>query len=167
MQGHSSKSLRRSEAHSNPNLPYAVQLVHAICCLAGSASYLDDIRADLRNRAVRDHDTPALFDWLIEILSFQGISDWSLLGTWQNTAASAGRTLPKRCREAHRARSSAGTGGSTIAGTTRGPARVPSPATSTPAPCLATRCATAASTRWHTACSCSCGKSPMTTLWVG
>ncbi len=26
-------------------------------------------------RAVRDHDTPALFDWLIEWLSFQGISD--------------------------------------------------------------------------------------------
>ena len=26
-------------------------------------------------RAVRDHDTPALFDWLIETLSFQGISD--------------------------------------------------------------------------------------------
>ena len=58
---------------------YAVQLVHATCCLAGSASYLDDIRADLRDRgiirAVRDHDTPALFDWLIETLSFQGISD--------------------------------------------------------------------------------------------
>ena len=54
-------------------------MVHAICCLAGSASYLDDIRADLRDRgiirAVRDHDTPALFDWLVEALSFQGISD--------------------------------------------------------------------------------------------
>jgi hypothetical protein len=63
----------------NPNLTYAVQLVHAVCCLAGSASYLNDIRGDLHDigftRAVRDHDTPALFDWLIEILSFQGISD--------------------------------------------------------------------------------------------
>jgi hypothetical protein len=61
------------------NLTYAVQVVHAACCLAGSASYLDDIRADLRDRgitrAVRDHDTPALFDWLIEVLSYQGISD--------------------------------------------------------------------------------------------
>ena len=79
MQGHSSKSLRRAETHSNPNLAYAVQLVHATCCLAGSASYLDDIRAELNGRgvirAVRDHDTPALFDWLIEALSFQGISD--------------------------------------------------------------------------------------------
>jgi hypothetical protein len=63
----------------NPNLAYAVRIVHATCCLAGSASHLDAIRADLRDRgisrAVRDHDTPALFDWLIEALSFQGISD--------------------------------------------------------------------------------------------
>ena len=66
-------------AHTNVNLAYAVRLVHATCCLAGSASYLDDVRADLQwrgiIRAVRDHDTPALFDWLIETLSFQGISD--------------------------------------------------------------------------------------------
>jgi hypothetical protein len=79
MQGHSSKSLSRAETHSNPNLAYAVQLAHAVCCLAGSASYLDDIRADLRDRgisrAVRNNDTPALFDWLIEIMSFQGVSD--------------------------------------------------------------------------------------------
>ena len=79
MRSHSSKPLRRAETHSNPNLAYAVQVVQAVCCLAGSASYLDDIRADLRDRgtsrAVTDHDTPALFDWLIEALSFQGISD--------------------------------------------------------------------------------------------
>jgi hypothetical protein len=63
----------------NSNLAYAVRFVHATCCLAGPASFLDDIRADLRRRgmvrAVQDHDTPALFDWLIELLSFQGISD--------------------------------------------------------------------------------------------
>jgi hypothetical protein len=63
----------------NPNLAHAVKIVHATCCLAGSASYLDELRSELRERgvirAVRDHDTPALFDWLIEILSFQGISD--------------------------------------------------------------------------------------------
>jgi hypothetical protein len=64
---------------TNPNLAYAVRMVHATCCLAGSASYLADIREDLRThgiiRAIRDHDTPALFDWLIKTLSFQGISD--------------------------------------------------------------------------------------------
>jgi hypothetical protein len=64
---------------ANPNLAYAVKIVHSICCLAGSPSYIDDIRDDHKEagltRAIRDHDTPALFDWLIETLSFQGISD--------------------------------------------------------------------------------------------
>ena len=63
---------------SNPNLAYAVRLVHITCCLAGSPSYVDDIRTTCGRgitRAVKDHDTPALFDWLIEALSFQGISD--------------------------------------------------------------------------------------------
>ena len=68
----------------SPNLAYAVKIVHATCCLAGSASYLDDLRAELRGRgvirAVRDHDTPALFDWLIETLSLQGISDAVAIG---------------------------------------------------------------------------------------
>ena len=39
--------------------------------------------AELRTRcadngtsaAVRDHDTPALFDWLADVLSYQGVSD--------------------------------------------------------------------------------------------
>jgi hypothetical protein len=66
-------------SHANPNIAYAVKIVHAICCLAGSSSYIDDIRDDHKEagiaRAIKDHDTPALFDWLIEILSFQGISD--------------------------------------------------------------------------------------------
>jgi len=65
--------------HTDVNLHYAVQLVHATCCLAGSASYFDDLRADLCEggitRVIKDRDTPALFDWLVEMLSFQGISD--------------------------------------------------------------------------------------------
>ncbi len=101
MQDHSSKSLRRAETHSNPNLAYAVQLVHAICCLAGSASYLDDIRADLRDcgisRAVRDHHTPVLFDWLVEMLSFQGISDAVAAGYMATTRH---RPLGGHCRSA-------------------------------------------------------------------
>jgi hypothetical protein len=71
--------MKSEHPHLNPNLAYAVKIVHATCCLAGSASYLADLRVDLREcgiiRAVKNHDTPALFDWLIEILSFQGISD--------------------------------------------------------------------------------------------
>jgi hypothetical protein len=71
--------MKNKITHTNVNLHYAVQVVHATCCLAGSASYLDDIRADLRDcgivRAIKDHDTPALFDWLVEMVSYQGISD--------------------------------------------------------------------------------------------
>jgi hypothetical protein len=63
----------------NRNYEYAVDLVHSICCLAGVPSYVDDLRADLRDNgvlvAVNDHDPARLFDWLMSILSFQGIAD--------------------------------------------------------------------------------------------
>jgi hypothetical protein len=63
----------------NSNVAHAVKLIHATCCLAGSPSYLQDIRADLRRagviRAVMDHDAPTLFNWLVQALSFQGVSD--------------------------------------------------------------------------------------------
>jgi hypothetical protein len=63
----------------NRDYEYAVNLVHSICCLAGVPSYVDDLRADLRKNgvlaAVNDHDTARLFDWLMSILSFQGIAN--------------------------------------------------------------------------------------------
>ena len=52
MRGQSSKTLRPAETHNNPNLAYALQVVHAVCCLAGSASYLADIREDLRDHGI-------------------------------------------------------------------------------------------------------------------
>ena len=58
---------------------YGVNVVHSVCCLAGVPSYLDDLRADLRDSgvlaAVNNHDTARLFDWLMSILSFQGIAN--------------------------------------------------------------------------------------------
>ena len=72
---------------SNPDRPntsainHAVRVVHSVCCLAGAASLIDDIRADLRAEgiptAIRRHDTATLFDWLVAALSYQGISDQS------------------------------------------------------------------------------------------
>jgi hypothetical protein len=63
----------------NRDYEYAVNHVHSICCLAGVPSYLDDLRADLRDNgvlvAVNDHDTARLFDWLMSVLSYQGIAD--------------------------------------------------------------------------------------------
>ena len=60
-------------------IDHAVRVVHGVCCLAGAASLIDDIRADLRaegiSSAIRRHDTATLFDWIVAALSFQGISD--------------------------------------------------------------------------------------------
>jgi hypothetical protein len=73
------------QRRSNPDrqntsaIDHAVRVVHSVCCLAGCASLIDDIRADLRAEgvatAIRRHDTATLFDWLISALSYQGISD--------------------------------------------------------------------------------------------
>src|SRR3984893_16437293 len=58
---------------------HAVRLIHAICGLAGSPSLINEIRADLRadkvRAAIRSRDTGPVFDWLMEALSYQGISD--------------------------------------------------------------------------------------------
>jgi hypothetical protein len=60
-------------------IEHAVRIIHAICGLAGSATLIDDIRADLRaekvQAAIRKRDTAVVFDWLLAALSYQGISD--------------------------------------------------------------------------------------------
>ena len=58
-------------------LDHAARLVHRVCCLAGSPGFVDEIRADNRaiRSAIKDHDTAGLFDWLMMILSYQGVSD--------------------------------------------------------------------------------------------
>jgi hypothetical protein len=60
-------------------IDHAVRMIHAICGLAGSATLIDDIRADLRtdkvHAAIRHRDTAVVFDWLMAALSYQGIAD--------------------------------------------------------------------------------------------
>ena len=60
-------------------IDHAVRIIHAVCGLAGSATWIDDIRADLRadkvQAAIRHRDTAVVFDWLMAALSYQGISD--------------------------------------------------------------------------------------------
>ena len=74
-----SNDVSTQDLRTNANLAYAMKCVHTVCCLAGSPSYIDDLREGLRDRgvvhAIKNHDTAALFDWLIEIFSLQGISD--------------------------------------------------------------------------------------------
>jgi hypothetical protein len=60
-------------------LDHAIRIIYRVCCLAGSASLIDKIRADLDAEGIRTamtkRDTAAVFDWLIAALSYQGISD--------------------------------------------------------------------------------------------
>jgi hypothetical protein len=71
--------MRLHATFQGANRDYAVNLIYTICCLAGPTSFLDGIRADLRHtgvlEAIRRHDTGAIFDWLIAMLSYQGVSD--------------------------------------------------------------------------------------------
>ena len=50
-----------------------------ICEVAGARSIVDDSRVGLVHHgvitAVQRHNTPAIFDWLIDALSYQGVSD--------------------------------------------------------------------------------------------
>jgi hypothetical protein len=63
-------------AHSAKRLPadglrYAGALIQRVCKLAGQPSWVDDLRfeaieADLVT-AIERHDTPVIFDWLMNI----------------------------------------------------------------------------------------------------
>src|SRR4051812_30009469 len=56
-----------------------IRLLTSICQVAGAASLVDDARVGLAWHgviaAVQRHDTAAIFDWLIDALSYQGVSD--------------------------------------------------------------------------------------------
>jgi hypothetical protein len=56
-----------------------VQLIGAVCGLAGSLTFLDDIRADVQKAGILDavakRNTPKTFEWLLSAFSYQGISD--------------------------------------------------------------------------------------------
>lgn len=68
-----------SPSSSNPALNHAVQLIEAVCQIAGSQALLREAAEDFGRRgllkAIENHDTSRLFDWLMEVFSFQGISD--------------------------------------------------------------------------------------------
>ena len=60
-------------------LDHAVRLIRQVCLLSRSVNLIAETRASLRaegiTSAVRHHDSAALFDWLITMLSYRGISD--------------------------------------------------------------------------------------------
>jgi hypothetical protein len=89
----------RLRAKSRAALDHATGLMLRVCRIAGSASFVADAREALEaegiHAAVRTRDTAALFDWLVSILSYQGISDqvafdymeWHGQATWQVIAS--------------------------------------------------------------------------------
>jgi hypothetical protein len=62
-----------------PAIDHAVRLIHAVCCLAGLPTLIEEVLAELATdrvrAAIRSHDTGPVFDWLMSALSYQGISD--------------------------------------------------------------------------------------------
>src|SRR5215207_2210659 len=64
-----------------------LSLLQSLCRIAGETGYFASLHPQPAYRsiaaAVRSHDTPALFDWLMEILSYQGVSD-AIAWTYMN-----------------------------------------------------------------------------------
>src|SRR4051794_22604649 len=65
---------------------FATRLILQICRAWPDPTYLRRLRANLTRQGIRaavaEHNTPALFDWLVEVVSYQGISDaiaWSYM----------------------------------------------------------------------------------------
>ena len=57
----------------------AISLIQRVCDIAAPRNYLAETRAHLVNAgivaAVANHDTPALYRWLMETISYQGIAN--------------------------------------------------------------------------------------------
>jgi hypothetical protein len=70
---------RRTAKVPPPSFRRTVRLVRCICQVAGTRSIVDDCRVSLARQgviaAVRRHDTPVIFDWLFDAVSYQGVSD--------------------------------------------------------------------------------------------
>jgi hypothetical protein len=69
----------RSTTGLNDAMIHALPIVRGVCQLAGPCSFIDDTRVSLKRQgviaAVGRHDTESLFNWLMSIVSFQGIAD--------------------------------------------------------------------------------------------
>lgn len=75
----SSPALTERVLAEHAALDHAIEIIQTVCQIAGSSNLLSDASNEFARRglskAVRTNDTRPLFDWLIEIFSFQGISD--------------------------------------------------------------------------------------------
>jgi hypothetical protein len=71
--------VKTSLAGRTDGYAYVNRIIYAVCCLAGSSSFVDDSRDEQFNNgvlnAIEAHNTPVLFDWMVRAFSFQGIAD--------------------------------------------------------------------------------------------
>ena len=165
-QGQSNPDRRKTSA-----IDHAVRVVHCVCCLAGSASLIDDVRAELRAdgiaTAIRRHDTATLFDWLVAALSYQGISNQVAAEYMEQHGSATWADIDQKAGQGITCPNSQATGTFTIADTPRSAAPVQSLIISTDVPCRPTSCATGGSTRWPTRYSCSFAILPVATWSAG
>jgi hypothetical protein len=77
--GNKKKNIRSEPLPPITPIDHAVTLLDTVCLLAGSENLINERAADGRaselRSAIAAKDTAYLFGWLVEILSFQGISD--------------------------------------------------------------------------------------------
>src|ERR1700704_2542187 len=76
-QAPNSPATARAHASDQSALDHATRLIHRVCCLAGEPDFVDEIRTEngaLRS-AIKQHDTATLYEWLMAMLSYQGVSD--------------------------------------------------------------------------------------------
>ena len=60
-------------------LAFATTLIHRVCEIAGEENLIEDVRASFQERglveAIHRHDNDAIFQWLADAISYQGVSD--------------------------------------------------------------------------------------------
>ena len=119
-------------------IAHAVRLIHAVCGLAGSATWIDDIRADLRadkvQAAIRHRETAVVFDWLMAALSYQGIADAVAYDYMERHGRAAWRDIDQKLGRGVQSPQAQATGISMAAATKRAAGPVPSPSTSARCP---------------------------------
>ena len=100
-----------SDVRSQPllkhsELPLAVKLIDAVCCLSASGTYLPDLWNGKDGRrlraAIKRRDTPKVFDWMMDSFSYQGVSNRAAQSfindngnvTWKQVAAALPEAPP-------------------------------------------------------------------------
>src|SRR4051794_16068720 len=132
---------------NSSSLHRLIELVGRICQVAGARSLMADTRLGLARQgviaAVRQHDTPIIFDWLMDALSYQGVSDSIAYGYMEQHGRVRWHDLAAALGEKPSCPSSAVTGPSRAAATRKARARAATRSTGRAVRCPGMICVTA------------------------